>query len=153
MTDPGMDAVESQIRQAQARGAFDDLPGAGKPLDLGRTNDPDWWIKSLIERERLDMSSVLPSAVQLRKEAAGFPGSLADIAHEATVRRVLEDFNQRVRRDRMRPAPAGMPQVIAPTVDLEDMVARWAELRAGRAAEPDESTGAKRVRRRWWRRR
>src|SRR5699024_4082407 len=41
MTDPGIDAVERQIRQAQARGAFDDLPGAGEPLDLGRADGPD----------------------------------------------------------------------------------------------------------------
>ena len=31
----GWDAViEAKIAQAQAAGAFDDLPGAGKPLDL-----------------------------------------------------------------------------------------------------------------------
>lgn len=33
---PGLDAiVEQRIREAQARGDFDDLPGAGAPLELG----------------------------------------------------------------------------------------------------------------------
>jgi hypothetical protein len=30
--------VEQQIREAQARGEFDNLPGAGKPIDLGGDN-------------------------------------------------------------------------------------------------------------------
>jgi len=153
MTDPGIDAVERQIRQAQARGAFDDLPGAGEPLDLGRADGPDWWVKQLIERERLDMTAMLPSAMQLRKEAEGFPESLADIARAQTVRELLEDFNRRVRRDRMRPVPAGMPQVVAPTVDVDDMVERWSALRNARAVGQESPAPDARAKRRWWRRR
>ena len=34
------------IREAQERGEFDNLPGAGKPLtDLGDTDDPMWWVR------------------------------------------------------------------------------------------------------------
>jgi hypothetical protein len=33
-TDDNSDLVEAQIRAARARGAFDDLEGHGKPLDL-----------------------------------------------------------------------------------------------------------------------
>lgn len=153
VTDPGIDAVEHQIRQAQERGAFDDLPGAGKPLNLGRTHEPDWWVKQLIERERLDMTAVLPSAMQLRKEAEGFPRSLADISREETVREVLADFNQRVRRDRLRPAPAGMPQVIAPIVDVDELVEQWRRIRDARTAGREEPAEVSPVKRRWWRRR
>ena len=154
MSDPGMDAVEQQIRDAQKRGAFDDLPGAGKPLELGNSTDPDWWVKGLMERERIDSSALLPSALQLRKEAEGFPESLMAISREQAVREVLDDFNRRVRRDRLQPAPAGMPQVIAPTVDVDDMVTRWAQLRAERTTT-QESAPADRppTKRRWWRRR
>ena len=40
--------VERAIREAQERGEFDNLPGAGKPLrNLGSPDveDPDWWVK------------------------------------------------------------------------------------------------------------
>ena len=57
--------VDQQIRRAMARGDFDDLPGAGKPIrGLGSTHDPDWWVKNLIERERI--TGVLPPALALR---------------------------------------------------------------------------------------
>ena len=54
--------VDLQIQQAMARGDFDDLPGAGKPIeDLGTEHDPDWWLKRLIEREQI--TGVLPPAL------------------------------------------------------------------------------------------
>ncbi|MGH3358499.1 MAG: DUF1992 domain-containing protein, partial [Nocardioidaceae bacterium] len=115
MSDPGPDAVEQQIREAQARGAFDNLPGAGKPLRLGDPHDPDWWVKRLIEREQLDLSGALPSAAQLRKEAESYPASLVDVVREEAVREILEDFNRRVRQDRLRPNVDAGPQIIAPT--------------------------------------
>ena len=82
--------VDLQVQQAMARGEFDDLPGAGKPLkDLGDPDDPMWWLRRYAEREHLDMSGALPPALQLRKEAASYPESLADLRTEAAVRHVL----------------------------------------------------------------
>ena len=50
------------------RGEFDNLPGAGKPIEgLGAEHDPDWWLKKLVERERI---AVLPPSIALRKEDA-----------------------------------------------------------------------------------
>ncbi|HEU5143690.1 MAG TPA: DUF1992 domain-containing protein [Dermatophilaceae bacterium] len=126
--------VDRAIREAQERGDFDNLPGAGKPLDLGDLNDPDWWVKRLAARENLDMSGALPGALGLRKEAAGFPESLVDVASEKNVRDILQDYNRRVLADRLRPAVGNLPPLIAKTVDIEDMVERWRELRAELAA-------------------
>ena len=50
------------------RGDFDDLPGAGKPLQLPEQHDPDWWVKRLIEREKI--TGVAPPAIALRHEDA-----------------------------------------------------------------------------------
>ena len=148
--------MERAIREAQERGEFDDLPGAGKPLkDLGDTDDPMWWLRRFVEREQLDLTAALPPALQLRKEAAAFPGSLADLRTEEAVREVLEDFNRRVRRDRLRPPDPGMPQLLAPTVDVEELVEQWRELRAAShpaVVDPPVTTGEARPRRRWWRR-
>jgi hypothetical protein len=122
--------VDRAIREAQERGDFDNLPGAGKPLDLGDVNDPDWWVKRLAARENLDLSGALPGALGLRKEAAGFPESLIDVASEKNVRDILQDYNRRVLADRLRPAVGNLPPLIAKTVDVEDTVEQWRELRA-----------------------
>ena len=149
--------MEKAIREAQERGEFDDLPGAGQPLpDLGDPDDPLWWVRRKAEREQLDLSLALPTVLQLRKEAAGFPESLLDLRSEQAVRQVLEDYNQRVRRDRLRPPDPGMPQLLAPTVDVDDLVERWGVLRAASQpaeVDPPVTTREARPRRRGWRRR
>jgi hypothetical protein len=128
--------VERQIREAQERGEFDNLPGAGKPLtNLGNADDPDWWARGLIRREGLDMSGALPPALALRKEAAGFPESLVELRTEKAVREVLDDYNHRVRLDRLRPAEGKFPPLLAKTVDVDGLVAQWRALRAVRSAE------------------
>ena len=74
--------VEKAIREAQERGEFDDLPGAGKPLsDLGDPDDPMWWLRRYAEREHLDLTGALPPALQLRKEAAVLPRVAGRPAH------------------------------------------------------------------------
>src|SRR5690242_12887213 len=90
--------VDLQIRQAQERGAFDNLAGAGKPIEgLGSEHDPDWWLKKLVERERI---VVLPPSIMLRKEDAELDDRLDKINVERDVRREVEDFNERVLKAR-----------------------------------------------------
>ena len=55
--------VDHQVRAAMARGEFDNLPGAGKPLKLPDVHDPDWFVKRLIEREKI--TGVLPPALRV----------------------------------------------------------------------------------------
>jgi hypothetical protein len=146
--------VDREIREAQERGEFDNLPGAGKPLgDLGDPNDPDWWVRSYIKREKLDISGALPTPLALRKEASEFPGSLADVRTEAEVREILEDFNRRVKVDRLRPAVGNLPPLIARTVDVDELVEQWRDLRAAQqpSAEPAATAPAP-VPSPWWRR-
>jgi hypothetical protein len=83
-----------------------------------------------------------------------------NLAREESVREVLEDYNQRVRRDRLRPPDAGLPQLLAPTVDVDDLVDQWRTLRADRAAargahatEALADRAGTKARSRWWRRR
>ena len=122
--------VEKQIREAQERGDFDNLPGAGKPLDLSDSGDPDWWLKRFAARENLDLGGALPGALALRREAAGYPGSLVDVRTEANVREIIEDYNKRVLADRLRPAVGNLPPMIAKTLDVDEMVTQWRSLRA-----------------------
>lgn len=118
--------VDQQIRQAMARGEFDDLPGAGKPIrDLGSTHDPDWWVKRLVEREQI--TGVLPPALQLRKDDAQLEETLDREWSEKAVREILVDFNRRVVEARRQ--LLGGPPVITKLRDVEAEVAAWRDRR------------------------
>ena len=59
-------SVERQIREGIERGEFDNLPGAGKPLEgLDGPHDEEWWVKQKLRREQV---SGLPPALAVRKE-------------------------------------------------------------------------------------
>ncbi len=140
--------VDLQLRQAMERGDFDDLPGAGKPIEgLGATHDPDWWIKRLVERERV--TGVLPAALQLRKDDAELDAALDRITAEREVRSELEDFNRRVVAARRQ--LEGGPPVITPTRDVDAEVEQWRARRRARHAAAEAS--APKPARRWGRRR
>ena len=119
--------VDLQVQRAIERGEFDDLPGAGKPLPP-MDNDPNWWLKKLIERERI--TGVLPEALQLRKDDAELDALLDRQASEHVVRELLETFNKRVVNARRQ--LQGGPPVITPTRDVEAEVAAWRQRRRSR---------------------
>jgi len=112
--------VDLQIEQAMARGEFDNLPGAGKPLPP-MDPDPNWWLKKLIEREHI--TGVLPEALQLRKDDAELDAALDELPNETRVREELETFNRRVVNARRQ--LQGGPPVITPLRDVEAAVAAW----------------------------
>lgn len=147
--------VDLQIRQAVERGEFDDLPGAGKPIEgLGAEHDPDWWVKKLVEREQL---ALLPPALALRKEDAELDARLDRLNVEADVRRELEEFNARVRKALYTPVtgPSG-PPLITRQRDIDAEVAAWQQRRTQRIARQREALAREQdgepPRRRWWRR-
>ncbi len=124
--------VDMQVQQAIRRGEFDNLPGAGKPIaDIDRPHDPDWWLKRLIERERI--TGVLPPALALRKEDAEMDATLDRITTADGVRAAIDDFNARV-VDARRQLQGG-PPVITPLRDHDDEVEAWIRRRTERAAE------------------
>ncbi|MBM9462545.1 DUF1992 domain-containing protein [Aeromicrobium sp. YIM 150415] len=145
--------IDQQIRSAMARGDFDNLPYAGKPLpDRLLRNDPDWWVKQLIERERV--SGVLPPALQLRKDDAALDSLLDAISSERRVREEIESFNARVIEARRQ--LLGGPPVVTPLRDVEAEVTAWrerAEHRRVAAQHHDDTPTSRSPRRRWLRRR
>ena len=102
--------ADMRIREAIERGEFDDLPGSGKPLDLPDHQDPDWWLKSLMKREKLVM---LPPSLQLRKDDAALDEQLDQLSNKTAVRREVEQFNEGVIRARYQ-LPAGRPLITMP---------------------------------------
>jgi hypothetical protein len=143
--------VDRQVRAAIARGEFDNLPGAGKPLRLPATHDPDWWAKRLIEREKL--TGIAPPAIGLRAEDAALDGELDRLATEEQVREALADFNRRVVEARRQ--LQGGPPVVTATRSVEDEVNAWRQRRAERRAvvrAAELRAKAEAPRRRWWQR-
>ncbi|MCG8968515.1 DUF1992 domain-containing protein [Streptomyces sp. CL12-4] len=129
---PGVDFeswVDKQIRDADARGEFDRLPGAGKPLpsDVESTYDELWWVKRKMAREGL---SVLPPTLALRKEAEDALAAAVDAPTEGAARRIVEQINVKIRGVMFKPPP-GPPLGLKP-YDVEEVVRRWRERRAER---------------------
>lgn len=120
--------VDLQVRKSIERGEFDNLPGTGKPLDLPAQHDPDWWVKRLIEREKI--SGVAPPAIGLRREDAELDDVIDREWSEDGVRRVVEDFNRRVVEARRQ--LTGGPPVVTRTRDADEQVAAWAARREAR---------------------
>ncbi|HUJ11976.1 MAG TPA: DUF1992 domain-containing protein [Verrucomicrobiae bacterium] len=58
--------AENRIREARERGEFDNLAGAGRPLDLDAGYDPDWWIQRKIKREGFTREEVVMLLEKLR---------------------------------------------------------------------------------------
>ena len=144
--------IESALQVAIRRGEFDDLPGAGKPLEgLGTHHDPDWWIRRKIETENL--TGLGPPALLLRVEDRELDAQLDLLGREADVRQVLEDFNRRVVEARRQ--LLGGPPVVTRTRDVDAEIVRWQERRdaAQQAAASDAASTPERGRRRWLRRR
>lgn len=140
--------VDLQVLKAMRRGDFDNLPGAGKPIEgLGDTHDPEWWVKQMVEREKV---VVLPPSVMLRNEDAELDDALDEYTSEADVRKHLEDFNERVIAARYA-TPAGPPLTTMPR-DVEATVAAWRERYDAFRAVPRSEPAAQPVRRHWWNR-
>jgi hypothetical protein len=139
--------VDLQVRQAIDRGDFRELPGYGKPLRWTDENDPDWWVKRLIEREKV---AVAPPSVQLRRDEAALDARLDALPTESEVRREVGEFNDRVRWALYRP-PEG-PPVVTERRDPDREVERWRARRQERldaARASREQEASRRPRRRW----
>jgi hypothetical protein len=144
--------VEAQIRAAQERGDFDDLPGAGKPLP-GRNEPYDemWWIKGLLERESLPTDLLLPTPLLLRKKIERIPDEVRALPTEDSVRAVVRELNSQIVEWLRNPLG---PRVVVRPVDVDAVVRHWrAERRPATPAPPAApAASAPAGRAPWWRR-
>ncbi|MFB6845137.1 DUF1992 domain-containing protein [Streptomyces sp. NPDC056373] len=127
---PGVDFeswVDKQIRDAEARGEFDRLPGTGAPLppDMESTYDELWWVKRKMAREGF---SVLPPALALRKEAEDALEAALAAPSERIVRKIIDEVNVKIREMMFKPPPG--PPLGKKPYDVEDVVRQWRERRA-----------------------
>jgi hypothetical protein len=123
--------VDRQISAAQAKGEFDDLPGAGKPLPKKKHGQDSAlaWVADKVRSEGHDMSVLLPPSLAIAKELEDLPKRLARERREARVREIVEDLNERIRAEHRH--PSGGPFLRAQPLDVDETVATW---RAGQGS-------------------
>ncbi|NUP33698.1 MAG: DUF1992 domain-containing protein [Streptomycetaceae bacterium] len=120
--------VDRKIREAEENGAFSSLPGFGKPLAaLDAPYDDLWWVKDKLHREGV---SILPPALQLRKDTEDALIEARTAPSERAVRELLDGVNERIEAMLRRPPPG--PMLDRKPVDVDAFVAEW---RAEREAD------------------
>jgi hypothetical protein len=118
--------IEAQIRVAREQGAFDNLPGAGKPLpNLGQEYDPLWWVKQFVQREQV---SILPPSLELLRKVETELTAIEKLDDEATVRRRVAALNVEIAK--VNATVMEGPPTRLGTLDVDKVVARWQRSRA-----------------------
>jgi hypothetical protein len=152
---PGMSFetwVDSQISRSIARGDFQHLPGAGKPIrGLEREETAYDWAVAKARREGVDTAAMLPPGLALRRERDHMPGHAARLTSEAEVRALAEDYNARVEAFWRRPQESRWSPVPG-LADVEALVDGWRASRPEPPAPPPVPPPAP-ARRSWFRRR
>ena len=121
--------IDAQIRVATEAGAFDNLPGAGKPLpNLDQAYDPLWWVKQLVQREQVSM---LPPSLELLRKVERELAAIEKLPDEATVRHRVAALNVEIAK--VNATVVEGPPTRLGTLDVDQVVARW---RRTRSANP-----------------
>jgi hypothetical protein len=127
--------IDAQIRVAKEQGAFDNLPGAGKPLpNIDQEYDPDWWVKQLVQREEV---SILPPSLELLRKVETELAAIAKLQDEETVRGRIAALNAEIAK--VNATVLEGPPTRLGTLDVEKVVEKW---RRSRSAGPRGSSPA-----------
>lgn len=111
--------IDRQIREAEERGEFDDLTGAGKPLPgAGEPLEEDWWLKKKVREE--EGSAGLPPSLVLRKQAETARARALAAGTDDEARAIIEEMNAKI-LDALRKPLSGPPLNLMP-FDVEKLL-------------------------------
>ena len=111
--------IDRQIREAQERGEFDDLPSAGKPLPgAGEPLEEDWWLKKKVREE--EGTAGLPPSLVLRRQAETAKARALAARTDDEARAIIEEMNAQI-LDALRKPLSGPPLNLMP-FDVEKLV-------------------------------
>ncbi len=142
--------IDQQISEAAERGAFDNLPGVGKPLPK-RDDGPEAWLREWVRREGVSAEEMLPTPLKLRKQSARLAEAVPSLRSEQDVREMVAELNERIME--WRRLPLG-PPIFVPLADEEKMVGLWREAQPKPAGDDShkDAEPARARSRRFWRR-
>jgi Domain of unknown function (DUF1992) len=115
--------IDQRIAEAEKRGAFDNLPGAGKPIPH-RGDAFEAWLQDYLRREGVSAEELLPTPLKLRKEIERLAGAVRDMRSEQEVREAVRELNRRIVDWRLRPVG---PPIFVPLADEDKLVGKWRE--------------------------
>jgi hypothetical protein len=130
--------IDQQIADAEKRGVFDNLPGAGQPLNIKPTGDGDFgqaWMRDYARREGVPPEEFLPTPLKLRREIEQLAETVGEMRTETEVRETFGDLNRRIVE--WRRIPVG-PPIHVPLVNTDEMVARWRAAQDAKATQAPE---------------
>jgi len=140
--------VGGQISQAIARGDFDGLDGAGKPLSPASLDETGYeWVLAKARKENLDVFGMLPPGLALKKEREDLPRRADELPSAAAVRALAEDYNDRVQAFWRRPQESRWSPVPG-LADVDALVEGWQLTHP--APEPVADAPVLPPRPRWW---
>jgi len=120
--------MDRLLDRARREGEFDNLEGQGKLIEeLANSYNPDWWAKSYLKREGVD---VLPPELELRRKASEALGKIAEIPSEAKLRETFERLNEEIGKHN-RTVTSGPASGLVP-FDLERILSLWKAKRSER---------------------
>jgi Domain of unknown function (DUF1992) len=126
--------IDQQIDEAAQRGAFDDLPGAGKPLPKRTDEDAaQAWLRDYLRREGVSSDALLPTPLRLRKEIERLAGTVRDLSSEQEIRAAAAELNRQIVE--WRRIPEG-PPIYLPLVDADALVSKWRDAQAPASPAP-----------------
>lgn len=86
-------AVEAIIKEAQARGEFDDLPGAGKPIDLDAYFNTPEDVRAAYAI--LKNAGILPQEIELLQDIAALKEKLGAEKSESEQSRLRKEIEKK----------------------------------------------------------
>ena len=117
--------IDQQIREAREAGAFDNLPGAGKPIpNLGQEYDPLWWVKQLAQREQI---SILPPALELLRRVETELAAIKKLNDEGAVRQRINALNVEI--GKVNATAIEGPLTRLGLLNVEEVIAEWRHAR------------------------
>jgi Domain of unknown function (DUF1992) len=107
--------AENRIEEAIKEGAFDNLPGFGKPLVVNLDDDENGWLREKARREKLNL---LPPALELAKLVERRLVAIRELESGSKQESALRALNEYINRANMR-ITWGPPSTVLP-IRLED---------------------------------
>lgn len=117
--------TESRMREAMEAGAFDNLPGLGRPIpDIDEPWDENSWLRKKLKSEQIVS---LPPILEARLRTEKFREQLQTLPTEHEVRRQAAALNQFIRESHY--SHIAGPADGVPPLDVETVVTEWKRLR------------------------